>query len=196
MLGKVLLNPYYGQFLLRDKDRCIADGIELREEMLDWVFYFNDPMVTTCSGDVYRKALRALLALNGFTSVVSMRLNIEQKFLGECRRTFGLIFLGDICVADYTISFKAYNYDRQFLYINEWPKIDRKIVDAWTIDEWKDFFFRDIKNRAVSALNKEKLRIFDAQEKKSQAESVLRHIGKLPVPAEKISKKPSHETKL
>jgi len=133
-----------------------------------------------------------MLALDGFTSFVSFRVDEEARWVSEMTRTIGQIFFGDYCVAEFISSPDIETNNGQFKSMLEWPRINKGIVKEWTTEQWREFFLGCIRFNTEGILKVEKKCISELKEKVSKIESVLRYMGKLP--EEDVSKKsPLHD---
>lgn len=185
MPGKVLLAPDSSYF---SKDEISTDKtILFTEEMLSWQifsqFVGNKNLSGFVSGFVvlnedglrcFRAIFRALMELDGFTYLVLFGVDAENRRLKENYEAFLEIRFQDKIVKTFLFRLPNVPFRRMF----EWAGDDS--AWNWTPEKWKEFFLQQIINKMEEEVQKANF-----------AQSVLRHLGKLP--EEKNDKKPAHE---
>jgi hypothetical protein len=165
-------------------------GDLLTPEMLDWPIFerlgyypIKEPRLKT-----YRNVVRALMGISPFEAVLSTIVDEENKRFVLTKKVQGEIFLNGESVVSFRYHSKKEN--KPFVSIEEWPEIENEFtttsiesdkdwqrvyqtLSEWTVEQWVDFFFKRIKDKAEALNKKAQAKRSDAQSLESRAEKIL-----------------------
>jgi hypothetical protein len=177
-------------FYSHDYDFKPGVGVLLRDEMLNWpIFEFNgQTQLNEVRTKTHRDAFSSLLKIEPFDSVVSIKVDEKNKRLIRAYKTRGQIFLNGESVLNF--SYHSKDCNKRFVSLEEWPEIEinhqtasvesgkdwsrvYKTLSEWGVDQWIEFFFKRIKDKAEALNKKAQAKRSDAQSLEGRAEKIL-----------------------
>jgi hypothetical protein len=157
-----------------------SKGALLLPEMLSWPIFEQNgyTKLGEVRSRIHINVLSALLKIEPFDSVVSLRVDEKKERFIRADKTHGEIFLNGESVVG--LDYHSKKKNKLYISLEEWPELELdyqvssvescndwnrvyKTLSKWSVDQWIEFFFKRIKDKAESLNKKAQAKRSDAQ---------------------------------